>query len=69
MNDLDPEKRIVYLHMYNGASVCRMAKTILKVVYPIMSFVVEAEHTCNNLFKVWASIEEITKLCIEDKAC
>ena len=63
MNDLDPEKRIVYLHMFYGSSVCRKAKNILKVVYPIMSCISVADHTYHNVFKGWVSIEEITRLC------
>ena len=26
MNDLDPEKKLVDLHMFDGASICRKAK-------------------------------------------
>ena len=33
MNDLDTEKKLVNLHMFGGASVCRKGKTILEVVY------------------------------------
>ena len=53
--------------MFDGASVCRKAQNILKVFYPMLFCIVGAEHTCHNVFKGWASIEEITKLCIEDK--
>ena len=35
---------------------------ILKVVYLMMSCIVGAEHTYHNVFKGWASVEEITKL-------
>ena len=42
MNDLDSEKKLVDLHMFNGASVCRKAKTLLKVVYPMLSRIVGA---------------------------
>ena len=45
MNEIDPEKKLVDLHMFDGASVCRKAKKMFKVVYPIMSCIVEAEHT------------------------
>ena len=45
MNDLDPEKKMVDLHMFVGASVCRKSQKILKVFYPILSFIVGAEHT------------------------
>ena len=69
MNDLDPEKKRVDLHMFDGASVCRKAKKTLKVVYPMLSCIVVAEHTCHNAFKGWFSIEEITKLYREDKVC
>ena len=69
MNDLDPEKKLVDLHMFDGSSVCRNAKNILKVVYPMMSCIVGSEHTCHNIFKGCAYIEEITKLCREDKVC
>ena len=69
MNDLDPEKKIVDLHVFDGASVCRKAQNILNVVYPMLSFIVGAEHTFHNFFKGWAYIEEITKLCREDKVC
>ena len=55
--------------MFDGASVCRKAQNILKVVYPILSYIVGEEHTCQNVFKRWAYIEEITKMCIEDKVC
>ena len=36
--------------MLDGASVCKKAQNILKVVYPILSFIVEAEHTCHDFF-------------------
>ena len=67
MNDLDPEKKLVNLHMFDGASVCRKSQEILKVVYPILSCTVGSDHTFHNVFKGWAYIEEITKLCREDK--
>ena len=35
MNDLDLDKKIVYLHMFDGASVCIKSKK-LKVVYPML---------------------------------
>ena len=41
INDLDPEKKLVDLHMSDGASVWRKAKK-LKVVYPILSCIVGA---------------------------
>ena len=69
INDLDPEKYFVDLHMFDGASVCRTVKKIFKVVYPMLSCIVVSEHICHNLFKGLASIEEIPKLCIEDKVC
>ena len=69
MKDLDPERKLVDLHMFDGASVCRKAQKILKVVYPILSCIVGAEHTFHIAFKGWPSIEEITKLCREDKLC
>ena len=58
MNDLDPEKKHVGLHMFDGASVCIKAKTF-KVVYHMLSFIVGAEYTFHNVFKWWAYIEEI----------
>ena len=67
INDLDPENKLVDLHMFNGASVFRRAQKILKVVYPILSCIIGAEHTCHNVFKGWESIEELTKLYREDK--
>ena len=36
INDLDPDKILVDLHMFDGASVCRKAQKVLKVVYPIL---------------------------------
>ena len=45
MNDLEPENKLVYLHMFNGSSVCVNAERILKVVYPMLSCIVGAEHT------------------------
>ena len=45
MNNLSPEKKLVDLHMSDGASVCRNDKKILKVVYPMLSYIVRAEHT------------------------
>ena len=67
MNDLDPVKKFVDLHMFDGANVCRKAQKILKVIYSMLSCIVGVEHTCHNVFKGWAYIEEITKLCREDK--
>ena len=55
--------------MFDGASVCRKAKKILNVVYPMLSYIVGAYHTCHNGFKGWEYIEEITKLFREDKVC
>ena len=69
MNDLYPEKKLVDLHMFDAACVCRKSQKTLKVVYPILSFIVGSEHTCHNVFKGWESIEEMNKLCIEDTAC
>ena len=68
-NDIDPEKKIVDLHMFDGSSVCRKAQKTMMVVYPMLACVVGKEHTCRNVFKGWAFIEEITKLCREDKVC
>ena len=45
MNDLDPENKLVELNMFDGASVCRKAQKTLKVVYPMLSCIVGAEHT------------------------
>ena len=39
MNDLDPEKKLVELHMFDGANVCRKAKKTMKVVYPMLSYI------------------------------
>ena len=55
-DDLDPQKKLVDLHMFDGASVCRKAKTILKVVYTMLSCIVRAEYTCHNSFKGWSYI-------------
>ena len=56
MNDLDPEKKLVDLHMFDGYSVFIKYQKILKVVYPLLLCVVGAEHTCHNVFKGWAYI-------------
>ena len=69
MNYLDPENKLVDLHMFDGASMFRKYQKILKVVYPMMSYIFGADNTYHNVFKEWASIEKITKLCIEDKVC
>ena len=45
MNYLDPEKKIVDLHMFDGSSMCRKAQNILKVFYPMLSCIDVAEHT------------------------
>ena len=45
MNGLDPEKKLVDLHMFYGASVCRKAQNIFKVVYPMLAFIVGSDHT------------------------
>ena len=36
MNELDPEKKIVDLNMFDGVSVCRKSQKILKMVYPML---------------------------------
>ena len=36
MNDFDPEKKLMDLHIFDGASVCRKSNKILKVVYPML---------------------------------
>ena len=69
MNDLDPEKNLVDLHIFDGASVCRKAQIILKIFYTILSCIVGADHTCHNVFKGCSSIEEINKLCRVDNVC
>ena len=69
MDDLDAENKPVDVHIFDGASVCRKAQKILKVVYPMLSFIFRGEHTCHNVFQEWESIEEINKLCTEDKVC
>ena len=51
MNDLDPENKLVDLHMFYGASVCRKAKQILKSVYPMLSCIFGAEHTFHDFLK------------------
>ena len=45
INDLDPEKKLMDLNMFDGASVFRKAQHILKVVYPMLSYIVGEEHT------------------------
>ena len=52
--------------MFEGAGVCRKAKKKFKVVHPMLSCIVGAEHDCHNMYKVWEYIEETTKLCKED---
>ena len=42
MNDLDPENKLLEMHMFDGASLCRKAQKILKVVYPMLSCIVVA---------------------------
>ena len=55
------------LHLFDGTSVCIKAQKMLKVVYPMLSCIVGSDHTCHNVFKGWEYIEEIMKLCREDK--
>ena len=57
------------IHMFYGSSVCRKAQKIIKFVYPILSSIVGADHNCHDVFEGWASIEEIIKMCREDKVC
>ena len=40
-NDLDPEKKLLELYMFNVPSVCKKAQKILKVVYTMLSCIVE----------------------------
>ena len=51
MNDLYLEKKLVDLHMFDGSSVCRKSRKIFKFVYPMLSCIVGADHTCHNMFK------------------
>ena len=69
MNNLDTEKKLVDLHMFDEASVCGKDPKTVKVVYSMMSCIVVADHTFHNVFKGWAYIEGITKLCREHKVC
>ena len=69
MNELDPEKKILDLHMFDGSSVCRKAQNVLRFVYPMLSCIVGAYHTCHHMFKGCEYIEEITKMCIKYKVC
>ena len=68
-NEIYPEKKLVELNMFNGSSVYRKAKQILKFIYPIMSFIVGAEHTCHKVLKWWAYSDETTKICREANVC
>ena len=45
MNNLDPEKKLVDLHMLDRVSVCIKAQNILKVVYHMLSSIFGQEHT------------------------
>ena len=51
MNDLYLEKQLVDIHMFDGSSVFRKAQKVFKVVYPMLSCIVGADHTCHNMFK------------------
>ena len=51
MNDLDPERKLVDLHMFDGSSVCSKAQKIIKVVYPMLACIVGAYHTYHNVFE------------------
>ena len=42
MNELDPEKKLVDLHMFDGSRINRNSQKILKVVYPMLSCIVGA---------------------------
>ena len=57
MNNLDPEKKLVYLHRFYGFSVCRKSQKILNFVYPMLSCIVVADHTYHNAFKGCSYIE------------
>ena len=57
MNYLDPEKKLVDLHMFDGYSVHRKDQKIFKVVYPMLSCIFVEDHTSNNVLKGWAFIE------------
>ena len=63
MNDLHPEKKLVDLHIFDGASVCRKALKILKAM---VSCIVGAEHTFRDVFEGCECIDKINKLCRED---
>ena len=56
-NGLDPEKKLVHLHMLDGSSVCRKDQNIFKVVYTMQSCIFGVDHTFHNVFKGWAYIE------------
>ena len=36
MNELDPENKLVDIQIFDGASVCSKAQTLLKVAYPML---------------------------------
>ena len=57
MNDLDTEKKLVDLNMFDGASMCRNTLKTMKVIYLMLSCIVGAEHTFHNVFEGWVSIE------------
>ena len=40
MNDLDLDKKLVDLHMFDGSSVCRKAQNIFRAVYTMLSCIV-----------------------------
>ena len=69
MNDLHLwKKTVAYISSMEPVCTETQNKTF-KVVYPMLSFIVGAEHTFHNVFKGWESIEEKSKLCRKDKVC
>ena len=60
-------RRNLWIYICLMEPVCAKSLKTLKFIYPILSYIVVAQHTCHNVFKGWASIEKINKLCREDK--
>ena len=65
--ELDSEKKLVDVCIMDGASVCKLAQSILKTEFPRMTCFTGADHTGHNIFKRWCELDWVKNIILQDK--
>ena len=63
------QRRKLWTYIFLMDPVCAERQKNWRFVYPMLLFIIVAEHTCHNIFKRWEYVEEIIKLRRENKVC